>query len=53
MYDIIFYEHWLPYSNDVASVSKARLITAGAISMKLDVRIPLGNMPRIFLIFAI
>jgi hypothetical protein len=29
-----------------SSVGKARFVTAGAISMKLGVRIPLGNMPR-------
>jgi hypothetical protein len=40
---------WRPMS----SVSKARFITAGAISMKLGVRIPLGNTPSDFLIFAI
>jgi hypothetical protein len=42
---------WHPSS--LSSVSKARFITARAISMKLCVRIPLGNMPRFFLIFAI
>jgi hypothetical protein len=36
-----------------SSVSKARFVTARAISMKLGVRIPLGNTPRAFLIFAI
>jgi hypothetical protein len=35
------------YSNDVASVSKARFVTARAISMKLGVR------PELFFIFAI
>jgi hypothetical protein len=34
-------------------VSKARFVTARAISMKLGVRIPLGNTPRAFWIFAI
>jgi hypothetical protein len=33
--------HVVSYSNDVASVSKARFVTAWAISMKLGVRIPL------------
>jgi hypothetical protein len=35
---------WRPSS----SVSKARFVTAGAISMKLGVRLPLGNTPRAF-----
>jgi hypothetical protein len=44
------------YSNDVASVAlssvyKAHFITARAISMKLGVRIPMGNMPRAFFDF--
>jgi hypothetical protein len=48
------------YSNDVASVvvrlslssiSKARFGATGAISMKLGVRIPLGNTPRAFFDF--
>jgi hypothetical protein len=39
------------YSNDVAFVSKARFVTAGAISMNLGVRIPLGNTPRAFFDF--
>jgi hypothetical protein len=38
---------WRP----LLSVSKARFVTAGAISMKLGVRIPLGNMPRAFFYF--
>jgi hypothetical protein len=41
---------WRPSSS---SVGKARFVTAGAISMKLGVRIPWGNTPRAFLIFAI
>jgi hypothetical protein len=41
---------WHP---SLSSVSKARFVAAGAILMKLGVRIPLGNMPRAFLIFAI
>jgi hypothetical protein len=40
---------WRPSSS--TSISKARFITARAISMKLGVRIPLGNMPRAFLGF--
>jgi hypothetical protein len=40
---------WHPSS----SISKARFVAAGAISMKLGVKIPLGNTPRAFLIFAI
>jgi hypothetical protein len=40
---------WRPSS----SVSKARFVTAGAISMKLGVRIPWGNKPSFFFIFAI
>jgi hypothetical protein len=39
------------YSNDVASVSKARFITTRAISVKLGVRMPLGNTPRAFFYF--
>jgi hypothetical protein len=38
---------WRPSS----SVSKARFVAAGAISMKLGVRIPLGNTPRAFFDF--
>jgi hypothetical protein len=38
---------WHPSS----SVSKAHFVTARAISMKLDVRIPLGNTPRAFFDF--
>jgi hypothetical protein len=34
-----------------SSVSKACFVTAGAISMKLGVRIPLGNTPRAFFDF--
>jgi hypothetical protein len=34
---------WRPLSS---SVSKAHFVTAGSISMKLGVRIPLGNTPR-------
>jgi hypothetical protein len=34
-----------------SSVSKARFITARAISMKLCVRIRLGNTPRAFFYF--
>jgi hypothetical protein len=36
-----------------SSVSKARFVTAGAISMKLGVRIPWALSPEYFLIFAI
>jgi hypothetical protein len=36
-----------------ASVGKVRFVPAGAISMKLGVRIPLGNTPRAFFTFAI
>jgi hypothetical protein len=32
-------------------VSKARFVTARAISMKLGVRISLGNTPRVFFYF--
>jgi hypothetical protein len=39
---------WHP---SLSSVSKARFITAGAISMKLGVRIPWGNTPRAFFNF--
>jgi hypothetical protein len=57
MFDIlrtkVFSSPQVSYSNDVVSVSKARFITAGAISLKLGVRIPLGNTPRAFLIFVI
>jgi hypothetical protein len=35
-----------------SSVSKARYVTAEAISMKLGVRIPLGNTPRVFFLFS-
>jgi hypothetical protein len=38
---------WHPSS----SVSKARFVTTGSISMKLGVRIPLGNTPRPFFDF--
>jgi hypothetical protein len=38
---------WRPSS----SVGKARFVTGGAISMKLGVRIPLGNTPRAFFDF--
>jgi hypothetical protein len=38
---------WCPSS----SISKARFVTARAISMKLGVRIPLGNTPRAFFYF--
>jgi hypothetical protein len=34
--------------NVILSVSKARFVTAGAISMKLVVIIPLGNTPSAF-----
>jgi hypothetical protein len=44
----LFSSPLVSYSNDVASISKARFVTAGAISMKLGVKIPLGNMPRAF-----
>jgi hypothetical protein len=40
------------YSNDVASIGKACFVTASAISMKLGVRIPLGNTPRAFFDFS-
>jgi hypothetical protein len=40
---------WHPSS----SISKACFVTAGAISMKLGVRIPLAICPELFLIFAI
>jgi hypothetical protein len=43
----IFSSPLVSYSNDVASVSKACFVTAGAISMKLGVRIPLGNFSQI------
>jgi hypothetical protein len=33
------------------NVSKARFVTTRAISMKLGVRIPLGNTPRAFFDF--
>jgi hypothetical protein len=36
-----------------SSVNKARFVSAGPISMKLGVRIPLGNSLELFLIFAI
>jgi hypothetical protein len=36
-----------------SSVSKAHLVTAGAISMKLGVRIPLAIRLELFLIFVI
>jgi hypothetical protein len=39
---------WRPSSS---SVSKARFVTARVISMKLGVRIPLGNTPRAFFDF--
>jgi hypothetical protein len=44
---------WCPPSS--SSVSKARFVTVGAISMKLGVRIPFlwAIRPEIFLIFAI
>jgi hypothetical protein len=39
---------WHPSS----SVSMARFVTARAISMKLGVRIPLGNTPSLFFLFS-
>jgi hypothetical protein len=39
---------WRPSSS---SVNKARFVTTGVISMKLGVRIPLGNTPRAFFDF--
>jgi hypothetical protein len=38
---------WRPSSSS-SPVNKARFVTAGAISMKLGVRIRLGNTPRDF-----
>jgi hypothetical protein len=40
---------WRPSS----SVSKASFVTAGAISMKLGVRIPLGILFRVFVILCL
>jgi hypothetical protein len=42
---------WRPSSSSSSSVSKARFVAAGAISMKLGVRIPWGNTPRAFFNF--
>jgi hypothetical protein len=42
---------WRPSSSS-SSVSKARFVTARAISIKLGVRIPLGNTPEFLFLFS-